>query len=174
MPKTYGLGMGEAAATGQSSGYDRLVSGGAGDCIIIAVCNPAKKRIYMVHAHRLTPMADVLEQINTFVRAGSPIATIQVRLASQIFGQQNPQHSQLVQAVRQGLNNAGYVIAAEHNASSLSLDVNGNFVPAANAQIADRPAATDSNAVAKVAFQCLDPSLVSLPGGGTKAKESPI
>ncbi len=170
---TYGLGMGEAAATSSTGSHKTLVSGGAADCIIIGVHNPRLNRAYMVHAHRNSNLASIVEQIGMYVRGGSPAGTLVVHLASQVFGAANPNDSQLVQAVSQTLQAAGLVIGTTHASSSLSLTHMGVFTPGANAAAADRQASDQSNALSIVDLKLLDPFLAPLPGGGIKSKEAP-
>ena len=167
----YGIGMGEAAVTALGAKYDTLVSGGAADCIIIAAFNPVLSRAYMVHAHRLTNLATVIHQIDTYVRANSAAATVIVELASGIFAYLPP--TGLVQNINAALGAAGYTVHAPNVTQSLSLNTAGVFTPAANATVTDRRPDESSNAMALVNLNILSPNVAPTLTGRPKAREAP-
>ncbi len=171
---SYGLGMGEAAATALGAPYDTLVSGGAADCVIIAAYNRRLSRAYMVHAHRETHLASVVDQINQYILAKGAQSDVQIELASQVFGTPRPTDSGLVRNVYAALEGAGYHVAHAHGVTSLSLNIGGRFVAGVVASSADRHADDASTTMARVSFKLLAPELAGLPGGKKKSKESPI
>jgi hypothetical protein len=172
--KSYGLGMGEAAVTsGNALKYDTLMSGGAADCVIIAAYNPELRRAYMVHAHRLTDLTIVIDQIETYVRVSTSAPLIQVHLASQVFSTANPNDSALVRLVNSALAAANLVVSATHAVSSLGVNVRGVFSPGIDAATADRAASDASTAGARVDVKLLAPNLAPAAGGRAKSSEAP-
>ena len=169
----YGLGIGEAAVTATGAIYDTLLSGGASSCVIIAIRNPTRNIIFMVHVpHGTANLSSIVDFIRTNVIQGTPAGSMEVELASQTFGQSNAGDSNLVQLIRANLTQIGLVVRTEHASTSMSLNVNGDFIPGANAANASRQASDDSNGA--LSFKILSPAIAPLPDGRAKSKESPI
>jgi hypothetical protein len=166
----YGIGMGEAAVTALGAEYDTLVSGGAADCIIIAAYNPSLRRAFMVHAHRTTNLAQVIEKIETYVRANSNAATVIIELASTIFAFPP---TGLVHDVNAALGATGYTVHAQNISRSLSLNAHGLFTAGADPQLADRKPGDSSNALGCVDLKMLSPIVAPTLTGRPQSQECP-
>jgi hypothetical protein len=79
------VGMSQYAITGGEQARNVLVSGGAGDCIIIVVVNWSQRRAFMCHVDRTTDVEALFSLCEKHVRPSGSADEFGLIMASQVF-----------------------------------------------------------------------------------------
>ena len=79
------VGMNQYAITGAEDRKNVLVSGGAGDCIIVIMWNHSQRRAFICHVDRSTDVENLFKVTEPYIWAGNSSDEFELILASQCF-----------------------------------------------------------------------------------------
>ena len=79
------VGMNQYAITGAADRKNVLVSGGAGDCIIVIMWNHSQRRAFICHVDRSTDVEDLFTVTEPYIWPGKSPDEFELILASQCF-----------------------------------------------------------------------------------------